>query len=120
MRVRGWLAVHLAALRIVVVLTLIVGLAYPLGMTVLARIPGLSGPSDGSVIAGPNGKPIGSVLIGQSFTDARGNPIPQYFQPRPSMAANGYDPTASGRATSDRTASWTPCPTRPTSPTPAS
>jgi K+-transporting ATPase ATPase C chain len=96
MRVRGWLAVHLAALRVVVVLTLIVGLAYPLGMTVLARIPGLSGPADGSLITGPNGRTVGSVLIGQSFTDAKGNPIPKYFQTRPSMAGNGYDPTASG------------------------
>ena len=37
---------------------------------------------------------VGSRLIGQSFTDADGNPLPAYFQSRPSAAGNGYDPTA--------------------------
>ena len=36
----------------------------------------------------------GSSLIGQSFTDADGNALPQYFQSRPSAAGDGYDPTA--------------------------
>jgi K+-transporting ATPase ATPase C chain len=39
-----------------------------------------------------DGKPVGSSLIGQSFTDSNGNPLPQYFQSRPSMAGDGYDP----------------------------
>ena len=37
---------------------------------------------------------MGSSLIGQSFTDADGNPLPQYFQSRPSAAGDGYDPLA--------------------------
>jgi K+-transporting ATPase ATPase C chain len=37
---------------------------------------------------------VGSSLIGQSFTDADGNPLPQYFQSRPSAAGDGYDPLA--------------------------
>jgi K+-transporting ATPase ATPase C chain len=37
---------------------------------------------------------VGSSLIGQSFTDKDGNPLPQYFQSRPSAAGNGYDPLA--------------------------
>jgi K+-transporting ATPase ATPase C chain len=37
---------------------------------------------------------VGSAVIGQSFTDASGNPIPKYFQSRPSDAGDGYDPTA--------------------------
>ena len=41
-----------------------------------------------------NGKPVGSSLIGQSFTDSDGNPLPQYFQSRPSAAGDGYDPLA--------------------------
>jgi K+-transporting ATPase ATPase C chain len=35
-------------------------------------------------------------LIGQSFTDKDGNPLPRYFQSRPSAAGAGYDPMASG------------------------
>jgi K+-transporting ATPase ATPase C chain len=37
---------------------------------------------------------VGSQLIGQSFTDADGDPLPAYFQSRPSAAGAGYDPTA--------------------------
>ncbi len=37
---------------------------------------------------------MGSSLIGQSFTDADGNALPQYFQSRPSAAGDGYDPMA--------------------------
>jgi K+-transporting ATPase ATPase C chain len=33
-------------------------------------------------------------LIGQSFTDADGRPLSQYFQSRPSAAGDGYDPLA--------------------------
>jgi K+-transporting ATPase ATPase C chain len=41
-----------------------------------------------------DGKIVGSSLIGQSFADKDGNPIPKYFQPRPSE--HGYDATNSG------------------------
>jgi len=51
--------------------------------------------ADGSFVK-TSGKVVGSSLIGQSFSDKDGNPIPKYFQPRPSAAGNGYDPTASG------------------------
>jgi K+-transporting ATPase ATPase C chain len=57
-------------------------------------LPGLKGPADGSLTK-VAGSVVGSKLIGQSFTDSNGNPLPQYFQSRPSSAGSGYDPTAS-------------------------
>jgi potassium-transporting ATPase KdpC subunit len=96
MRRPNRLTVPFAALRMVLVFTVLLGLCYPLGMTLLAQLPGLRDQANGSMLDGPNGRPVGSALIGQSFTDAKGNPLRQYFQPRPSNAGAGYDPTASG------------------------
>ena len=94
-RLQHWLAQGTAALRVVLVLTVITGLAYPLGLTAVALLPGLSHQAQGSLIT-RNGKVVGSSLIGQNFADAQGDPLVQYFQPRPSDAgAAGYDPTAS-------------------------
>jgi K+-transporting ATPase ATPase C chain len=87
MRLPAWLAQHLAALRALLVLTAIVGLAYPLLLVGIGKVPGLSGRASGSMT------PVGSTLIGQSFTGADGNPVPRYFQSRPSAAGDGYDPT---------------------------
>ncbi|PND56573.1 K+-transporting ATPase subunit C [Mycobacterium sp. ENV421] len=86
---------HWAALRALLVLTVIVGVGYPLFIWLVAQIPGLKDKADGSIIE-VNGKLLGSSLIGQSFTDDKGNPLPQYFQSRPSAAGNGYDPLATG------------------------
>jgi potassium-transporting ATPase KdpC subunit len=86
---------HWAALRALLVFTVIVGFGYPLLIWLIAMIPGLHDKAEGSIITA-GGKPIGSRLIGQLFTDSSGNPLPQYFQSRPSAAgSNGYDPTAS-------------------------
>lgn len=93
MRLPSWLAQHLAALRALLVFTLLLGLAYPLAMVAVGRLPGLAGRTDGSIID-VDGGPVGSALIGQSFTDAAGDPVPRYFQSRPSAAGDGYDPTA--------------------------
>ena len=84
---------HWAALRALLVLTVIVGLAYPVFIWLVAQLPGLRDKADGSIIEA-DGKPVGSSLIGQSFTDSDGNPLPQYFQSRPSAAGDGYDPLA--------------------------
>jgi K+-transporting ATPase ATPase C chain len=84
---------HWAALRALLVLTVIVGLAYPLFIWLVAQIPGLRDTADGSIIEA-HGRPVGSSLIGQPFTDKDGHPLPQYFQSRPSAAGNGYDPLA--------------------------
>ncbi|HWB34979.1 MAG TPA: potassium-transporting ATPase subunit C [Rugosimonospora sp.] len=88
MRLPSWLAQHLAALRLLLVLTVVTGIAYPLAVLAVAQLPGLKHHADGSLTG------HGSAIIGQSFTDADGNPLAQYFQSRPS--AGGYDPTVTG------------------------
>ena len=82
-----------AALRMLLVFTVILGIAYPLLITAVAQLPGLKARADGSIVK-VNGHAVGSKLLGQSFTDKDGNPLVQYFQSRPS--ASGYNPTASG------------------------
>ncbi|MFI7280020.1 potassium-transporting ATPase subunit C [Micromonospora chersina] len=91
MRLPAWLSHHLAALRALLVLTVLLGLAYPLALVAVGRLPGLDARADGSLV-NVNGTTVGSSLIGQSFTDADGKPVPRYFQSRPSAA--GYDPTS--------------------------
>jgi potassium-transporting ATPase KdpC subunit len=91
MNLANFVRVHWAALRALLILTVITGFAYPLLIWLVAQIPGLRENANGSIIEA-NGKPVGSRLIGQLFTDKDGNPLPQYFQSRPSAAGNGYDP----------------------------
>jgi K+-transporting ATPase ATPase C chain len=83
-----------AALRALLVFTVICGFGYPLLIWLVALIPGLHDNAEGSIVTA-GGKPVGSELIGQLFTDSNGNALPQYFQSRPSAAGTGYDPTAS-------------------------
>jgi K+-transporting ATPase ATPase C chain len=85
-----------AALRILLVLTVVLGIAYPLLILGIAQLPDLQGRANGSLITN-SGTVVGSGVIGQDFTDKKGNPLPQYLQPRPSAAGTaGYDPTATG------------------------
>jgi K+-transporting ATPase ATPase C chain len=93
MRLPSWITQHLAALRALLVFTVLCGLIYPLAMVAIARVPGLSGSADGSLIE-RDGVVVGSSRLGQGFLDADGNPLPQYFQSRPSAAGDGWDPTA--------------------------
>src|SRR3984957_15472021 len=86
---------HWAALRALLLLTVITGVIYPLAVWAIALLPGLHAKAEGSIIDA-SGKPVASLLIGQAFTDKDGNPLPRYFQSRPSAAGAGYDPMASG------------------------
>ncbi|MFO1247688.1 MAG: potassium-transporting ATPase subunit KdpC [Alphaproteobacteria bacterium] len=71
------------AIVMLLLMTLLTGIVYPLGFTALAAaiFPHQAG---GSLVV-RNGKTIGSELIGQNFASA------QYFHGRPSAAGNGYD-----------------------------
>jgi len=88
-----FVARHLAAARALLVFTVLLGFAYPLVMIGIAQLPFLNARADGSLVSDGD-QVVGSRLIGQSFTDGDGNPIPAYFQSRPSAAGGGYDPTA--------------------------
>ncbi|GLY17812.1 potassium-transporting ATPase subunit C [Kineosporia rhizophila] len=91
MRLPSWIGQHLAAVRVLLVLTVLLGLAYPLLITAVAQVPGLKGKANGSLLEDEGG-PVGSALVGQAFVDSEGSALPQYFQSRPSAAGDGYDP----------------------------
>jgi len=86
-RLPGFVRQHLAALRGLLVFTVITGIIYPVAMWGLAQ--GLfSHRANGSLVS-YRGRTVGSSLLCQEFTGAKGNPLPQYFQPRPSAATSG-------------------------------
>jgi len=94
---RGTWRQYVAALRVLLVLTALLGVLYPAGITAIAQLPGLHSRADGSLVHGANGSVAGSSLLAQGFVDAQGNPLRQWFQPRPSAAGKaGWDPTSSG------------------------
>ena len=76
---------HLAALRGLLVFTVICGIAYPLVMFGIAQVA-FHNQANGSLVS-YHGQVVGSSLLCQEFVDAKGNPLPQYFQPRPSASA---------------------------------
>jgi potassium-transporting ATPase KdpC subunit len=93
-RLPGWLRQHIVALRGLLVFTAICGIAYPVGMWGVAQVA-FHDQANGSLVS-YHGRTVGSSLLCQEFTDAKGNPLPRYFQPRPSSAVNAEDKTDYG------------------------
>ena len=77
---------HLAAFRAMLVFTVICGIAYPVVMWGVAQVA-FHNQANGSLVS-YHGRTVGSSLLCQEFVDAKGNPLPQYFQPRQSYAVN--------------------------------
>jgi len=102
------------AVRAMLVLTLVLGVGYTALVTGIAQLA-LPWQANGSPLQDSDGDTVGSALLGQSFTvptpppgsagvvpgvsgrvgPAAGDPLPQYFQSRPSAAGDGYDGGAS-------------------------
>jgi potassium-transporting ATPase KdpC subunit len=85
-RLPSFVRQHIAALRGLLVFTVICGIAYPLLMFGIAQVA-FHSKANGSLVS-HNGRVVGSSLLCQEFVDGKGNPLPQYFQPRPSNAAD--------------------------------
>ncbi|OCC11560.1 potassium-transporting ATPase subunit KdpC [Streptomyces sp. PTY087I2] len=82
-----------SALRMLLVLTVVTGIVYPLAVTGVAQ--GLFHDNANGSIVKTDGKEVGSELIGQTWNvEGADEPDPKWFQPRPSNS--GYDPLATG------------------------
>ena len=64
------------------VFTVICGIIYPVVMLGISQVA-FHNQANGSLVS-YHGHVVGSSLLCQEFVDAKGNPLPQYFQPRPS------------------------------------
>ncbi|MFE7898314.1 potassium-transporting ATPase subunit KdpC [Streptomyces sp. NPDC057424] len=82
-----------AALRALLVLTLVTGVVYPLAVTGVAQVV-FHDKANGSIVKA-DGQEVGSELIGQSWNlPGTDRPDPKWFQGRPSHS--GYDPLSTG------------------------
>jgi len=90
---RGTLRQTWTSVRALVILTVVLGFVFPLAITGIGQLL-LPARANGSLVE-VDGEVIGSRLIGQSFTDADGVALPEWFQSRPSAAGDGYDAGAS-------------------------
>jgi K+-transporting ATPase ATPase C chain len=81
------------ALRVLLVLTVLLGVVYPLAILGVGQAV-FPANANGQLVR-VDGEVVGSAIIGQSFADENGEPLPEWFQPRPSAAGDGYDGAAS-------------------------
>ena len=84
-----------AGLRVLIVLTVLLGVIYPLAVWAIARIPGLEGNAEGSVVT-QNGQAVGSSLIGVDPVPADPARDP-WFHSRPSAAGPAMPSGASNK-----------------------
>jgi potassium-transporting ATPase KdpC subunit len=87
-RLPGFIRQHIAGLRLLLVFTVLCGIVYPVFMWGIAQVA-FNHQANGSPVS-YHGRVVGSSLLCQEFVDAKGNPLPQYFQPRPSYAIVGW------------------------------
>jgi K+-transporting ATPase ATPase C chain len=87
-KARGALSHLLTSILYTVVTVILLGLIYPLVITLIGSVI-FPHQANGSFVES-NGKVVGSAIVGQLWTK------PQYFQGRPSAAGKGYDPTSTG------------------------
>jgi K+-transporting ATPase ATPase C chain len=77
------------SVRVTIIMLIVVSGVYPMVVWAIAQTA-FSKQANGDLVRDSSGTVIGSELLAQGFAK------PQYFQPRPSAAGSGYDPTASG------------------------
>jgi K+-transporting ATPase ATPase C chain len=85
---------HIAGFRALLVFTVLCGLIYPAVMVGFSQVA-FHKQANGSMVS-YNGHVVGSSLLCQEFADAKGNPLPKYFQPRPSNAVDATSKTDYG------------------------
>jgi potassium-transporting ATPase KdpC subunit len=90
----SWSRVLLSSVILTAVVGVFIGIIYPGAVWAVGQVF-WKHQADGSLVT-RNGQVVGSSLVGQGFSNASGDPLPQYFQPRPSDAGSGYDAVSSG------------------------
>jgi potassium-transporting ATPase KdpC subunit len=83
-RLPSFLRQHIVGLRVLLLMTVVTGILYPLAVWGVSQ--GLFNHQANGSLVSYHGRTVGSSLLCQEFVDAKGNPLPQYFQPRPSFA----------------------------------
>jgi K+-transporting ATPase ATPase C chain len=84
-----------AGTKLLIVLTVITGILYPLGVWAISRLPGLHSRAEGSIVT-QHGQPVGSSLIGTNPIDPNAKKDPtndRYFHTRPSEQAADFSVT---------------------------